>query len=82
MTVQEAYLKVKAKASNGNALLVSCVDFGSFWGFAFSDATDSLVGGGYDTVSKENGEVSVFSPTQNLKLCTGATSIPLELVTA
>jgi len=65
MTLQEAYIKAKmSDKEHENAYLLSCTDYGEFWGFAFSPyPPDTVVGGGYDvTVNKKTGEMGEYNP--------------------
>lgn len=77
-----AYKKVKALRENRKLILIDCLDFGDFWGFAFCDVmpTESNpVGGvGFDTVDKTTGKIGFFVPTSNLELFDKATVIPLS----
>jgi len=70
MTLHEAFIKAKAVAGKkGYTLLLSCQDYGNFWGFEFNlptydpdDSDNNLNGLGETTVNKETGEIGVFTP--------------------
>jgi len=85
MTLYDAYLKARNKARlSGDTLLISCRDFGDFWGFGFMpptydpDVATDINGGGYDTVNKETGETGFFIPPMDLELFLKAKFIPIE----
>ena len=85
MTIKEAYEKAKNSFfydANEIPYLVSCIDFGEFWGFGFSPEMleDGGICYGYFAVPKVNGEVFVFNPTQNLSLLDKAVKIPIDEV--
>jgi hypothetical protein len=86
MTLQEAYIKAKAvNAKRSYTLLISCGDYGAFWGFVFMPTTynpnDSYTipnGSGETTVNKETGEIGEFFPPMDLDLFDKRIPIPIE----
>ncbi len=85
MTIKEAFIKAKRSPYYDPKKvphLVSCVDFGEFWGFGFSPITleEGGICYGYHAVPKTGGEAYVFNPTQNLDLLDTAKEIPLDEV--
>ena len=82
MTIQEAYEKVKQLPNNN--FLIECLDLGDSWGFGFSqkpyDENDSntWVGGAYDTVNKQTGEIGAFNPFHDFEKADSAIEIPIE----
>jgi len=83
MTLHEAFVKAKSVAEReGRTLLVSCGDFGDFWGFVFMENDfrfDEPSGGSaYTTVDKKTGEIGFFVPTMDLDLFSKSKSIPVE----
>lgn len=76
----EAYYTVKEALPNRN-YLIECLDFGEFYGFAFSEEKlpqNEMFGSGYDCIDKNTGEIFSFVPTQNLKLFRKAKTINLS----
>jgi len=69
MTLHEAYLKAKNNVcARGLTLLVSCTDYGDFWGFVLmpptydkNDKRTWVGGGGNITVNKKNGAIGFLS---------------------
>ena len=78
MKVKDAYNIIKAK-NNSDKELVECLEFDGFFAFAFAEKSkiNETVGGGYDTVDKKSGQISVFNPTENLELFISAKKIPV-----
>jgi hypothetical protein len=86
MTLHEAFIKAKTVAEmEGHTLLVSCGDYGDFWGFGFMPEgflLDKPSGGGADTtVNKETGEIGVFIPPMDLDLFSKRKPIPIDQFT-
>jgi len=84
MTLQEAYIKAKmSDKEHENAYLLSCADYGDFWGFAFSPyPPGTIVGGGYDvTVNKKSGALGKYNPfIDGFDLWNKAKDVPLKLL--
>ncbi len=87
MTLKEAYEIAKNiyRSDKEIPYLVSCIDFGEFWGFGFSSIPCEKGGVcyGYDTVSKVDGKVDVFNPWSDkngVELMNNAVKIPLDEV--
>jgi len=79
MTLQEAYLKAKKYAQvYDRTRLLSCRDFGDFWGFKFVPLGDYGDGIGYFTINKKTGEKSTFNPIMDLDLAEKSAAIPIE----
>lgn len=57
--------------------IVECLEFPEFYGFALTEKgrENEPFGGGYVTVSKTNGDVSIFIPTDDLQLFMSAKPI-------
>ena len=49
--------------------VIECLEFSEFFAFGMVENGNSedLVGGAFDTVDKETGEISFFNPTSDLK---------------
>ncbi len=87
MTIKEAFEAVKSElySDESELYLVSCLDFGDFWGFGFSGVP--LEKGGlccaYDIVFKANGRISVINPwyeENGVELMNNAIKIPIDEV--
>ncbi len=85
MTVKKALEEVRKSpfySEKEEPYLVSCVDFGEFWGLGFS-AEPQEKGGvcfGYYSVPKSGGKIDFFNPADNLSLLDTAKEIPLDEV--
>jgi hypothetical protein len=81
MILHEAYLKAKSEQEKkGFTLLVSCADYGDFWGFYFRPPTEKEINGISDiTVNKETGEIGYFIPPLDLDVFDKRKPIPVEL---
>lgn len=77
MTPHEAYKIIRKKQPHKQ--LRECVDFGEFYAFSFSDKEGDL-GGAYETVNKESGEISFFNPISNLKLLKVAKQVDVNTI--
>lgn len=87
MTIRKAFEAVKSKfyIDEGELYLVSCLDFGDFWGFGFSLVPREKCGVcyGYDIVLKADGKISVFNPWNDkdgINLMNNAIKIPIDEV--
>lgn len=83
MTLHDAYLKAKDDAKRRNyTLLISCGDYGEFWGFVFRPPTkEELNGVGEITINKMTGEVGYFFPHEDFDLYDKRKSIPITQFT-
>jgi len=79
MTLHEAYLKAKSeRAKIGLTRLLSCRDYGEFWGFYFTFPTKNPDGIADITINKKTGEKSNFIPPMDFDLWDRAVPIPIE----
>jgi hypothetical protein len=86
MILREAFTKAKTVAEReGHTLLISCGDYGVFWGFSFMppsydpDNSYSIPNGsGEITVNKETGDIGEFTPLMDLDLFDKRKPIPIE----
>jgi len=82
MTLQEAYLKAKNEREKiGFTRLISCRDYGDFWGFMFVPPRKYGDGIADITINKKTGEKSNFIPPMDLDLAEKAVPIPIEQLT-
>lgn len=87
MTIKEAFEAVISEFYSGERkpYLVSCLDFGDFWGFGFSSVPLEKGGlcYGYITVFKADGRISVMNPwyeENGVELMDNAIDIPVDEV--
>ena len=78
MKANDAYKIIKEKHENEK--LLECLEFDSFFAFLFAENESDIVGGGYDTVDKNTGDVSTFNPTSDLDSFFKAEQVPIENV--
>ena len=78
MDAREAYKTIKEKHENEK--LLECLEFDGFFAFLFAETESDMVGGGYDTVDKNTGEISTFNPTTDLDSFFKAEQVPIETV--
>lgn len=78
MTAKEALEIIKGKYPDMS--VIECLEFPDFYGFALTEKgeEDEPTGGGYITVSKEDGTISAFTPTMDLELFLSAKFIDLK----
>ena len=81
MNAKEAMRTIKNKYPS--KVVVECLEFNDFYAFALSEPgrENEDVGGGYDTVSKKNGNVSTFNPTEDFEAFMSATGIDIKTLT-
>ena len=79
ITLHEAYLKAKTDGEkDGLTRLLSCRDYGDFWGFHFTFPAKKPDGIGDITVNKRNGEISYFNPIMDFELLEKPIPIAIE----
>jgi hypothetical protein len=80
ITLHEAYLKAKSdRGKKGLTRLISCRDYGDFWGFDFISSLKESGDGRADiTINKKTGEIRFFAPQMDLDLWDKAVIIPIE----
>jgi len=79
ITLHEAYLKAKNDGEkNGLTRLLSCRDYGAFWGFHFTFPTKNPDGIGDITINKRSGELNYFIPPMDLDLAMKSIPIAVE----
>jgi len=80
ITLHEAYLKAKSdREKKGLTRLISCRDYGDFWGFDFINPLKEKGDGRADiTVNKKTGDIRYFNPIMDFDLFEKAIRIPIE----
>lgn len=80
MTASEAANILRKKYNDKS--IVECLDFNDFYAFAMVDKgkENDDIAGGYDTVNKKTGGISVFNPTDDLEAYLSAKTIDISTI--